>query len=129
MAAFPNANFVLSTHSPFVVTASEESAVYALLYTDENRVVSQELDFRDRALSAEATLTEVLGVESTSPLWVERKYRQIVNRFLGLPLGPQMLEELLEELEESGLGNLVPDAISKVVDLEQANDSKPESDL
>lgn len=125
LRAFPAANFVLATHSPFIVTASEQSSVYVLRYTEDNLVVSELLDFADRSMSAELTLTEVLGVESTSPVWVEQKYQKIMDQFRDSQASPDGLAALLDTLVENGLGNLVPGAIREAVD--EAGESNEES--
>ena len=60
LAAFPLLSFVVATHSPFIVTAVPESAVYVLDYED-NAVVSRLLDTVSKAaprmkLSAECSV-------------------------------------------------------------------------
>ncbi len=117
MQAFPRTNFILATHSPFVVTASEDASVYALRYNSEDFVISERLDFADKALSAERTLTEILGVETTSPIWVENKYQAILNQSHTSAADAENLATLLDNLTRNGLGQLVPKAIRDVVNL------------
>ncbi|WP_257973218.1 AAA family ATPase [Vibrio parahaemolyticus] len=47
ISAFPEAQFIIATHSPFVIGSSKESSVYALTYNDDNRVCSRKLDLID----------------------------------------------------------------------------------
>ncbi|WP_219583998.1 AAA family ATPase, partial [Vibrio parahaemolyticus] len=60
--AFPDASFVVSTHSPLVVGSVKESKVYVLRYNLENKIESQELDLVGSAKTATEILDEVLGV-------------------------------------------------------------------
>ncbi|MBF4281083.1 OLD family endonuclease, partial [Vibrio anguillarum] len=47
--AFPDAQFIIATHSPFIIGSSKESAVYALTYNEDNRVCSRKLDLIDKS--------------------------------------------------------------------------------
>ncbi len=70
--AFPTVQFIVATHSPFIVSSLKESAVYVLRYrkvndvvvTEQSRVVSQKLDYTNRAGTASEILREVLGVDA-----------------------------------------------------------------
>ena len=48
-AAFPNYNFIVASHSPFVVSSKPGAAVYALVYNENKRVVSRRLSEADLA--------------------------------------------------------------------------------
>ena len=66
--AFPNAQFIVVTHSPFIVSSIRESNVYALKYEnfhdDEGKVikkvVSHKLDLNTKAATANEILRNVL---------------------------------------------------------------------
>ena len=87
LSTFPQAQFIIATHSPFMVSSVSDSNVYVLRYvstqvdevhgseqimsSDMSRVVSQKLDTVNKAGSASEILREVLGVKATIPEWVE----------------------------------------------------------
>lgn len=121
--AFPRVQFVLATHSPFVVTATPESAVYALDYNEEHRVVSRELDYANKAASADQTLRRVLGMDSTMPKWAEGAFDRIVSRYMRGGMTPESLSALRAELRDEGLEN---EFASAVLDL---TERRPDGDV
>ena len=83
--AFPSAKFIISSHSPFVVSSIEGASVYVLRYDDDHRVYSELLDTDDVAGSASEVLLEVLGVGSTMPVWIERRIKAAAQNLTDLP--------------------------------------------
>ena len=80
LSAFPKVQFIVATHSPFIVSSVKDSAVYVLGYSpsdkvDEtginNRVSSLKLDKSNKAGTASEILRDVLGVPVTLPEWAE----------------------------------------------------------
>ena len=69
LAAFPETQFIIATHNPFVVTSVRNSNVVVLDFV-EGRVASTTLADVDRSGTANQVLTEVLGVPFPVPLWV-----------------------------------------------------------
>lgn len=116
LRAFPRVQFIVATHSPFVVTATPESAVYALEYNKGRRVIGRRLDYANKAASADETLRRVLGVESTMPVWAEARFDSIVSRYLTGSVSPETLQALRRELKENGLEAEFPDALVRVAD-------------
>jgi predicted ATPase len=114
--AFPSVQFIVATHSPFVVTASPDSAVYALDYNTHRRVQSRRLDYTNKAASAEDTLHRVLGLESTLPTWAEQRFHQILDEHLGAGMTNESVTALRNALESSGLASQFPNAIVTAVD-------------
>ena len=47
--AFPNVQFIVATHNPFMISAVKESNVYVLDYDEEHKVFSTKLDYVNRA--------------------------------------------------------------------------------
>ncbi|MBF6177719.1 AAA family ATPase [Nocardia otitidiscaviarum] len=123
LRAFPSVQFIVATHSPFVVTATPDSAVYALDYNDSERVESRLLDYANKAASADATLRRVLGVESTMPRWAEEAFDEIVNRYASGPLDTERLRALRNELKERGLDMEFPDAVIALTDRDKPGTS------
>ena len=112
--AFPNVQFIVSTHSPLVVGSAKDSHIYALRYNEHNRVFSEKLDLSGQSRSATDILREVLGVPFTMPIWVEEELSQIVEKYAALPITPDIFKNLRKELNEIGLSNLAPQAIAEV---------------
>ena len=111
LSAFPKVSFVIATHSPFIVTASPEAAVYVLRPDSDGRVESVLLDERGQGLDAETTLREVLGVGTTIPIWAEERLSQIVARFESAEPTPDSIGQLRVALAEAGLLSTFPDVV------------------
>ena len=75
LTAFPQVQFIVATHNPFVVTSVRDSNVLVLNFVDGS-VVSTKLDDVDRSATANKVLTDVLGVPFPVPLWVEDEVRE-----------------------------------------------------
>lgn len=116
LRAFPGVQFVVATHSPFVVTATPESAVFVLDYNDDHRVESRQLDYVNKAAGADETLKRVLGLPSTLPIWAEARFDEIIARHLHGSVTPEQLAALRSELKDNGLESEFPDAVSQIVD-------------
>ena len=67
LTAFPQAQFIVATHNPFVVTSVRDSNVIVLDFID-GRVESTNLQDVDRSATANQVLTDVLGVPFPVPL-------------------------------------------------------------
>ena len=76
ISAFPNAQFIIATHSPFIVSSVKDSSVYVLGYNAsaessdsgvKARVSSLKLDRANKAGTASEILRDVLGVPVTLP--------------------------------------------------------------
>ena len=128
--AFPNAQFIIATHSPFMVSAVKDSHVYALKFTDrqgktlrgeptdaaQKRVVtSLKLDAVNKASAAAVILREVLGVDATTPEWVESELAALVERLRDKPITEHLLQQLRIELEELGFSELYPATVAHLV--------------
>ncbi|GAA4674535.1 hypothetical protein GCM10023197_32650 [Gordonia humi] len=104
---FPNIHFVVSTHSPFVVTSVPTSNVYALDFVD-GKVESRLLDLENKSRGADETLRRVLGVPSMLPTWVEAQLDAVLHEFSRNSDKASALEHLLQELEATGLSEEFP---------------------
>ena len=113
--AFPNAKFIVSTHSPLIVGSVKESTTYALKYNDSNKIESYKLDFQEQIKTASEILDEVLGVSFTMPIWVEEQLTLIVNKYTQKSMSKEDFSNLRAELKELGLEKLVPQAIIHIV--------------
>jgi energy-coupling factor transporter ATP-binding protein EcfA2 len=124
--AFPQAQFVVATHSPFIVSSVKESFVYALRFRDsEGRssegfsasrtVVSEKLDTINRAGNAGEVLREVLGVKSTMPEWVDDELQQLIDQYKGKAINQDTLNGLRRHLESVGQSEFYPEALAKLL--------------
>lgn len=132
LKAFPNTQFIIATHSPFMVSSVSDSNVYVLHYvntdTDEiqsgeqiavseaTRVVSQKLDTVNKAGNASEILREVLGVRATIPEWVEEELADIVGRYRQRAITRESLADLREELSGLGYEVLYPEALAALTE-------------
>lgn len=133
LTAFPKAQFIVATHSPFMVSSVRDSAVYALRYapvelevsqddSDEtpgstSLVFSEKLDVINRAGNAAEILRDVLGVAVTVPLWVEEQLASLVAEYRNREINVDNLNELRSRMTELGFGEMYPTALAGVVDL------------
>ncbi len=116
LEAFPRAQFVVATHSPFVGTAVEESNVYVLDYNQERRVESRKLDYVNKAAGADETWRRVLGLDTTYPSWAIREFDEIVGRYLSGSISSERMSALRSELNSAGLVGRFPIALDRISD-------------
>ncbi len=132
LKTFPKAQFIIATHSPFMVSSVSDSSVYVLQYvhtetgdveggeqiqaSESSRVVSQELDTVNRAGSANSVLREVLGVKATMPEWVEVELANIVARYRQREITRETLSTLREELRGLGYEVHYPEALAALTE-------------
>ena len=112
--AFPQAQFIVATHNPFVVTSVRDSNVTVLDFVD-GRVESTKLDDVDRSATANRVLTDVLGVPFPVPLWVENEVDNIVASIGDKALTTELLSTLRRQLSSIGLGHLFPEVIDRLL--------------
>jgi energy-coupling factor transporter ATP-binding protein EcfA2 len=130
LKAFPSVQFIVATHSPFMVSAVKDSNVYALQFRDregrasakeppdpsvKRAVISIKLDTINKASDAAHILREVLGVEATVPEWVEADVAAIVDKYRDKQLTETLLNELRNDLKNLGYSDLYPAAVSRLV--------------
>lgn len=120
LGAFPDVQFIVSTHSPLIVGSVKDSNVYALQYNN-NKVWSRQLDLVNKAKTATEILRDILGVPFTMPIWVEEKMNEITTKYSGTEINKDSLGQMRNELREMGLENLVPDTISKIIKKKNKN--------
>ena len=114
LAAFPQAQFIVATHNPFVVTSVRDSNVVVLDFVD-GRVKSTNLADVDRSATANRVLTDVLGVPFPVPLWVEDEVDKIVDSVGKQELTSELLSTLRMQLHSIGLGDLFPEVIDRLL--------------
>lgn len=110
--AFPQATFVVATHSPFVVSSTPNSAVYVLArFDDSERVSSRRLETFDASGTADQILQAVLGLKTPLALWAEHALALALAELPDLP-GKDDLLLLRARLNEQGLLRQFPAALA-----------------
>ena len=129
---FPQAQFIIATHSPFMVSSVKESNVYVLRYVNtetgdfesgeqvlasaSSRVFSEKLDPINKAGTASDVLRQVLGVPATVPEWVEAGLAEVVERYRQREMTRESLADLRAELAELGFDEMYPDALAALTE-------------
>ena len=114
--AFPEVQFIVATHNPFMVGSVPDSNVYVLDYNMEQptRVVSTKLDLINKAASSNDILREVLGLTHTKPVWVEKKIDALIEKYSSRALTKSDLIELRNEMRNLRLDHLFPETLSRI---------------
>tara|TARA_R110002096_G_scaffold322487_1_gene516572 strand:- start:699 stop:1922 length:1224 start_codon:yes stop_codon:yes gene_type:complete len=116
ITAFPNVQFIVSTHSPLIIGSVKDSNVYAFRYNEERKIYNEQLDLINKAKSATEILNEVLGVPFTMPIWVENSLNEITEKYSNQELTKNSFQQMRNELKELGLDNLMPLALEKLIE-------------
>lgn len=119
LEAFPATQFIVASHNPFVVSSTPDSNVYVLDYDKEKRVNSTLLDLVNKAGTSNDILRDVLGIGTTSPLWVEDRLKEIIERYSNIEISQESFSQLRVELESLGLGKYIPETIAEVAEKSQ----------
>lgn len=119
IAAFPEAQFIVTTHSPFVVNSVADSWVYALKYNENRLIDSYKLDFYSKSSDALEILRDILGVPVTLPVWVENKLENILETYRGVEITSQSYINLKSDLGDIGLDEHLPNVIGMMQDGEK----------
>lgn len=133
--AFPQAQFVVASHAPLVVTSVREANVYALVYRDLREhpmadqpppeeqqrwiVEAEQLSRFDRAGTANQVLRDVLGLDYTMPVWAANIMDEAVNDVAQHGYSSEALTTFEVRLKENGLEAYVPQGIASIA--ERAN--------
>lgn len=126
--AFPEAQFIVATHSPFVVSSVRDSRIYAFdiedapidrriasdLSSAHNAVVAVEVEPRNRA-QASQVLSQVLGVPVSIPVWVEEELDSVFADVQSGDFTAAKLHELKAALDARGLSEFLPELVTKVL--------------
>lgn len=119
LKAFPKGQFIVATHSPFIVSSVRDSRVYTLRYSDDGlkrRVYSEQIDRFDKAGTASEILRSVLGVPVTMPNWAETEIEEIASEFNIQELTEHSIENLRARLEAAGLGSYYSQTLTKMAE-------------
>lgn len=113
LEAFPGVNFVVATHSPFIVTSTRNSTVFALKRDADSKVYSERIHLESQAFTADEILDEVLGVGVTLPIWAEDELSRILADHRSAS-DRESVGELVARIEAAGIRLTMPDVTEAV---------------
>lgn len=105
--AFPDVQYIVTTHSPLIIGSVKDSNIYVLDFNENNLVGSTKLDFEGMAGDAVQVLHDVLGVPFTMPIWVEKELDEILKEYQKNPTA-DALSRIHEKLKAKGLAKAFP---------------------
>lgn len=111
---FPAVQFIVSTHSPHVLSSVRDSSIYSLIYDDDYLVSSKRMEFGQKKTSVTDILRDVLGVSATYPVWVEEELTKITNRYQGKELDQHVYRAIKEDFQKAGLMSLFPQLMNRL---------------
>ncbi|MBD5523366.1 MAG: AAA family ATPase [Lachnospiraceae bacterium] len=120
--AFPNVQFIVATHNPFMITAQKDANVYVLDYDESRQVYSKKLDYINRAGTSNEILRNVLGIDSTMPSWAEETLESIIRKYSNMELNNESLANMRKDLSVVGLEEYIPVSIARVLEENNTND-------
>lgn len=120
--AFPNVQFIIATHNPFMITSQKDSNVYVLNYNEQNKVYSCKLDYINRAGTSNAILRDVLGIDSTMPTWAAESLEEAIKKYSSLTFSKENIESFRKELSEIGLEKYIPESIAQVLERKHSDE-------
>ncbi|MBC2105558.1 AAA family ATPase [Listeria booriae] len=109
--AFPKTQFIVSTHSPFVINSVPDCNLYVLQKNSTGKFDSILLDLESHLTDAVDVLKDVLGVSVTLPIWREQELDRIMEKYSGEYLNERIFLDLKSELEKIGMDNYLPETL------------------
>jgi AAA15 family ATPase/GTPase len=106
--SFPKVQFIVTTHSPFVLMSTKDILVFDL---------GKEAPYSiSQVKSQNEILNEYLGVPTVMPVWAERSLADILNKYMKSEPNTISLTALKEELKNAGLEEYFPDSAAKILE-------------
>jgi predicted ATP-binding protein involved in virulence len=106
--SFPKVQFIVTTHSPFVLMSTKGILVFNL---------GKEAPYSiSQVKSQNEILNEYLNVPTAMPVWAERSLTDIINKYLNREPDNISLAALKEELINAGLDEYFPDSAAKILE-------------
>ena len=107
--SFPKLQFIVTTHSPFVLMSQQDTLVFDL---------GKEMPFSvSQVKSQNEILNDFLGVPTSLPIWAERNLNEILNKYLNREPEAISLSTLKQELSDAGLEIYFPEAVAKILEV------------
>jgi predicted ATP-binding protein involved in virulence len=106
--SFPKVQFIVTTHSPFVLMSAKDILVYDL---------GKEAPYSiSQVKSQNQILNEYLGVPTVMPVWAERSLADILGKYLNREPYNISLAAFKDELINAGLEEYFPDSAAKILE-------------
>lgn len=106
--SFPGVQFIITTHSPFVLMSTRDTLVYDL---------GKEAPYSiSQVKSQNEILSEYLGVPTAMPVWAEQNLAEILHKYLDREPDSISLAALKEELTNAGLETYFPDSAARLLE-------------
>lgn len=115
LKAFPNVQFLVASHNPFIISSVSDSNVYALIYNDNNKVNSELLENVEKSGTANEILRQVLGIETTTPDWVDSKINEVLEKYSKSGITPENIQSFKNDLSAIGLDNYINQSVVELI--------------
>ncbi|MDR1925688.1 MAG: ATP-binding protein [Planctomycetaceae bacterium] len=109
--SFPNIQFLVTTHSPFVLMSTPDTIVFDL-EKEEPCVITE-------VKSQAEILDEYLGVPTTMPIWAEERLNNILTKYLKIDTNKISLDTMRDEMKSAGLAIYFPESVTKILEEKQ----------
>ena len=106
--SFPKVQFIVTTHSPFVLMSTKDILVFDLGKEEPYSI--------SKVKSQNEILNEYLGVPTAMPVWAERSLTDIIGKYLNHEPDKISLAALKDELINAGLEEYFPDSAAKILE-------------
>lgn len=135
---FDQAQFIVASHAPLVVTSVQDAAVYALVFAEPDGTLPGDvsgsysphadaeaaqyvvnclkLEAFDRAGTASDILMKVLGLDYTIPVWAANILEKAVADVSRRKFDAEALQDMKETLSKNNLSKYLPEALSRVTE-------------
>lgn len=114
LKAFPQAQFVVSTHSPLVATSVRDSNIYKLDVNEAGYVFSEELTQDNIVRGPSEALRDLLDVPFSLPLWVGEELSKLTKKYSKSKITNSNLQELRQDMKELGLEEYFPSFLPRM---------------
>lgn len=114
--SFPEAQFIIATHSPLIISSIKDSKIYVLKFIGNN-ITAEEVRGLERSSEYEIILQGALGVESSMPIWAKEEYKKILSSYSSGDLNATILAEIEEKLQKAGLEDYSLSAIHNIMEI------------
>lgn len=115
LKAFPNVQFLVASHNPFIISSVSDSNVYALIYNEDNKVNSQLLENFEKSGTANEILRQVLGIETTTPDWVDSRIDELLEKYSNTGITSENIKSFKNDLSAIGLDNYVNQSVVELI--------------
>jgi predicted ATP-binding protein involved in virulence len=109
--SFPKIQFIVTTHSPFVLMSTKDTLVYDL---------AKEISYSiTKAKSQNDILSDYLGIPTAMPVWAEESLTNILKKYINCQPEAISFEALREELKNAGLEEYFSSSATEILEAKQ----------